>query len=225
MLQNHPEIPAGHVGERLVQRGAHLDTVFADAPAYPDPTDHDALVVLGSYESAFDDAVAEVRRGRALVADAVAAQVPVLGICFGAQTLSTVLGGTVHRTERPEIAWVRVAAPDATPPPPDLEVITPGPWLAWHHDAMTLPPGAVELGSSEAALQAFYHGPHLGVQFHPEATMESTSFWASHDEADGIPRAGTTREHLLAESSARAEEARQSGYALADAFLAHSLGG
>ncbi len=104
------------------------------------------------------------------MATAVHRGVPVLGVCFGAQLLAEVLGGSVERAERTELGWGEIRTDD-----PGL--IGPGPWLNWHHDAITCPPTAVALAHTESALQAFIDGIHTGVQFHPEVTPDVVNGW------------------------------------------------
>ena len=58
--------------------------------------------------------------------------------------------------------------------------IPAGPWLEWHYERFTTPPGAVEVARTADAVQAFRMGPHLGVQFHPESTVEIVAHWAEH---------------------------------------------
>ncbi len=44
----------------------------------------------------------------------------------------------------------------------------------WHRDTFCLPPGAMRLASSEACPdQAFEIGSAVGVQFHPESSVDS----------------------------------------------------
>jgi GMP synthase-like glutamine amidotransferase len=126
-------------------------------------------VVLGSEQTAFDDALPWLPGELALVARAVAESVPVLGICFGAQVLARALGARVYRLSQPEIGWVRVTSEHPS--------LASGPWLSWHRDGFELPPGAAELATGGASVQAFAVGPHAGVQFHPEATEPITADW------------------------------------------------
>ena len=95
-----------------------------------------------------------------------------------------------------------------------------GPWLQWHFEAFTTPPGAEELARSPACAQAFRLGPHLAVQFHPESTAEIVSEWARHD----APRLdGALDEHLrrLAETGRRSgSDAERAAMRLFDGFWA-----
>lgn len=221
--QYYDDIPAGFVSERIAQRGAAIDVVSANDSEQPDPRDYDFLVSLGSYDSAYDDSLDRARRAQQLITTAIDHDIPVFGICFGAQALTLALGGTVVQSAKgPEIAWVDVKPDANTSPeaiPPIADAIVPGPWLAWHHDEITAAPdGAVVLAHSDVALQAFSMGPHLAVQFHPEAMLENIARWAAHDES-GLGRVGTSGEELLAQSAADVEGARQRCDRLTDAFV------
>jgi len=139
----------------------------------------DGVTIGGAGWSAFDeiphydaflDVLREARRRR----------IPTLGICFGAQTLAHLYGGTVELDEpRAEYGTIEVACEAAAKDDP-LFSDTPERFLAqsWHHDRITkLPPDARPLAWSQdgAVLQAyaFTDGPTWGVQFHPERTSET----------------------------------------------------
>lgn len=182
-LQHSATDVPGVLGAVAVGLGLDVSAHRADhGPAgLPAAGTFDLLVVLGSIESATDDGVAWIAPERRLVAGAVEAGVPVLGVCFGGQLLAQVLGGTVVRATRPEIGWRQVTTTD-----PDR--VPAGPWLDWHEDAFTCPPGAEALATTEVSLHAYIQGPHTGVQFHPEVTLAVVDGWI----ADARERAGLT---------------------------------
>lgn len=196
-VQHQDDCPPGLVGERLDALGATLEVVAARAPRLPDPAGFDLVVPLGSSDSAADDAVPYLHREWSLLERAVEIGVPVFGICFGAQLLCRVLGGRVRRMPGgPEIGWLPVVtvAPD---------VVAPGPWLAWHFDGMEPGPDTVEVARSRRATQAFVHGPHVGVQFHPEATAGSVQAWAER-YGDSLGRLGVDPHAVVAQTCERA---------------------
>jgi GMP synthase-like glutamine amidotransferase len=127
--------------------------------------------VLGSHSSAAASEPAWVSAEASLLREAIAEEVPVLGICFGGQALSLALGGEVHPTPVLEASWDEgIEILDDT--------IPAGPWLNLHFESFTLPPGAELLARSAAGPSAFRHGRHLGVQFHPEVTPEIVAAWS-----------------------------------------------
>ena len=134
----------------------------------------DGLIVLGGPgPSADDDSVAHLVAERVLIADAVRGQMPVLGICLGAQLLAVALGGGVLAAPVPEIGMGTVRLTDAGAADSVLGPLTsPFPVLQWHHDTFLPPPGAVGLASSDAcANQAFRWAACVyGLQFHVEIT-------------------------------------------------------
>jgi GMP synthase (glutamine-hydrolysing) len=133
------------------------------------------IVVLGSSESAYDDSVGWLSAERALLRGALNAGTPIFGICFGAQLLSRALGGVVDRAPRPEIGLMTV---EPVLNPGAVEgLIMPGPWMQWHFDRFTVPPGGTLAARNSSGSQAFVHGRHLGVQFHPEISPQCFSTW------------------------------------------------
>jgi len=177
--------------DRAVETQAMLDGLGAPAdglkvvrpfvdPATPELLEGISGVTIGGAGwAAFDDiphydafleTLREVRRRR----------IPMLGICFGAQTLAHMEGGTViYDGPREEYGTIDVVCEAAAKDDPLLSG-SPARFLAqsWHHDRIAvLPQGARPLAWSQdgAVLQAyaFEDGPVWGVQFHPERTAET----------------------------------------------------
>jgi GMP synthase-like glutamine amidotransferase len=98
------------------------------------------------------------------------------------------------------------------------DIVAHGPWLQWHYDRFTLPPNATKLATSKTAVQAFAEGPHLGVQFHPESTIEIVAEWARLDR-ERLTSFGITDGQALLESGRhQADAAKRAAYKLFDAF-------
>ena len=165
--------PPVRVGEWLSERGLPFVVHHAGDEGSVTPADFAFVVSLGSQHSASAHEPAWVPEEISALRAAVDAGVPVLGLCFGGQALSLALGGGVDRLAQPEIGWFAVEAVDDTVPA--------GPWLMMHTEQMRVPPGGVELARTAAGPAAFSHGPHLGVQFHPEVDVERVAVWAAAD--------------------------------------------
>jgi GMP synthase (glutamine-hydrolysing) len=144
----------------------------------PRPTEVAGAVIMGGPMN-----VGEVERHSGLAAErewltkAHQLQMPILGICLGAQLLARALGAAVRPRERPEIGFAPVRVHD--PGDPVLGGLAPETSaLHWHGDVFDLPDGAQPLASSErTAHQAFRHGNAWGVLFHPEADRELVDRW------------------------------------------------
>jgi GMP synthase-like glutamine amidotransferase len=206
LILSHGDLgPAALLGEWLEERGRPY-TVH-DVSKSPMPALRDAPFVasLGSEESANDASLEWVAGELAMVREAIAAQVPVLGLCFGGQALCLALGGEVSRASSPQVGWFELAGE-----------IAPGPWFHWHYEQLSVPPGARELARSAAGPAAFRKGRHLGVQFHPEVTADVVADWAR--SAQELAKLGIDPAALLEETRRRAPQARADAFELFDAW-------
>jgi GMP synthase (glutamine-hydrolysing) len=177
LLQHGPDGPSGLLGAFLAERGISHRIVPVWEQPVGDLSEAPFVISLGSEFSAGGSAPAWVPAEVEALRGAVAADVPVLGLCFGGQALALALGGGVHRMERPEIGWVAVSSHD-----PD---VPSGAWAQYHYELLEVPPGAHELARSPVGPAAFRFGPHLGLQFHPEVTPAQMDAWLGMDP--GLP--------------------------------------
>ncbi len=187
VVTHSPTEGIGNVGTWLEEAGVELAVVEPwDGDALPeDPSDYDALVVMGGPQQAYDDASAPwLRPTKDLLARAVRDGVPTLGICLGGQLLADATGGRVAPGSEGIEAGARlVAKRDAAW---EDELFADVPFtptvVQWHEDAIVdLPPGAVHLASSSKyAHQAFRVGDRAwGLQFHIETPPEMVRHWGA----------------------------------------------
>lgn len=188
VIENDLVAPVGMLDGWLRKAGAE-PVLCSPAVGQPLPADlagYSALVVLGGAMNAYQDEVAPwLPELRALLAAAVRAELPTLGICLGAQLLAVAAGGRVSAAETPEYGAQLVAKRQAAADDPLFRElpITPD-VLQWHVDEVSqLPPGAVLLASSPVCeVEAFRVGRLAwGVQFHVETTPEIVTLWAHQD--------------------------------------------
>ncbi|MDE6193507.1 MAG: glutamine-hydrolyzing GMP synthase [Muribaculaceae bacterium] len=103
--------------------------------------------------------------------DAFKGKLPLLGVCYGAQLLAQMAGGTVKGAPSREYGRAMLTVVDAEDP---LMIGLPSPTQVWmsHGDTITdIPAGFHIIGSTENVRVAAYHieGERTwGIQFHPE---------------------------------------------------------
>ncbi len=164
----------------LASRSAQTSvTEFYREPRLPEVGEFDWLIVMGGPMSVNDgDRHAWLGPERELIAEAIASEKVVLGICLGAQLIASALGAGVYRSQGPEAGWFEIERLDEGSEahalsglPRHIEV------FHWHEDTFDLPRGASRLArSSGCENQAFALGGRvLGLQFHLEVTPESVS--------------------------------------------------
>jgi GMP synthase-like glutamine amidotransferase len=214
ILQHGADGPPARFGDWLRARGLPFEVHRADEQPPPDPREFSFVASLGSENSA-GETDGWVPIEIAMLRDAVAADVPILGLCFGGQALAVALGGGVEQMEMPEIGWIPVESADPS--------IPAGPWLQYHHDRIMLPPGVGQLASSPAGPAAFRYGRHLGLQFHPEADAELVDLWARTDPK--LADAGVTVQELAEQSAEFSGPALEQCYRLFDNWLESSVDG
>jgi GMP synthase-like glutamine amidotransferase len=214
VLQHGPTSPPGLLGEWAESRGIPIEVhaTYLDGNGTPPQIDGRPFVCcLGSKHSPLDRDVPVVAETLALVAEAVERDVPVLGLCYGGQVLADVMGGRIEPAPEAELGWYSIETEDPA-------LVATGPWLEWHYQRFTLPPGAHELARSAAGVQAFTSGPHLGTQFHPESTIEIVRQWANSDH-ERLVQLGITDAHERLDSGRdRAGIAREHAFQLFDGF-------
>jgi GMP synthase-like glutamine amidotransferase len=214
LIRQHEEVtPPGLLVDWLRERGIPFEVHPSWlGVAAPDLTNYSFVASLGSPYGPNDTHETAVVEELKLIEAAVRSEIPVLGLCFGGEALAAVLGGRVERAPVPELGWREIETDDPA-------AVPAGPWLEWHYERFTTPPSAIEVARTADAVQAFRFGPHLGVQFHPESTVEIISHWASMD-AKRLAEIGIEDgAALLAASPERKAAAKSAGFRLFDAFL------
>ncbi len=213
VIANTGDDDAGYVGEQFVKRGFVLELHHRDKDDLPKTLNgYDLVLMLGSDWSVYWDHVRDdVEREATLVQDAAKSDIPVLGICYGAQLMSHALGGSVEAADRVEIGWFEVSTDDESLAPS-------GPWFEYHIDKFTPPGDAQVIATTPAGPQAYRLGRMLALQFHPEVTPAIVRRWGSTATADA-DKYGIDFDAVYAKSDELASSARDRCHNLVDAFI------
>ena len=182
ILRHMPQETGGTLESALTGAGLEVRYIdlFNETPQRLPLDEASGLVVLGGPMN-----VDEVDRYPFLKFDvewirqAMEAEMPLLGICLGAQLIAKALGAKVYKNRVKEIGWYpiqwRLAAGD------DRLFARSGSdtVFQWHGDTFDLPAGAVWLASgSSCQNQAFRWGANAyALQFHIEMTAAMIEAW------------------------------------------------
>jgi GMP synthase (glutamine-hydrolysing) len=182
-------VPLGWIADALDESGLawkYVDLYEAPASAVS-VREATAMVIMGGPMSANDD-LTFIQREVALIAEAVKSEIPLLGVCLGAQLIAKALGAKVYRNTVREIGWAPVTFTEAARRDPlfaglsALETV-----FHWHGDTFDLPRNAELLASSAACRnQAFRVANRVyGLQFHLEVKPVMIEQWCAEDAKCG----------------------------------------
>jgi len=214
-----PSVPGGIFDEVVEAAGHDLERWSVPEGETADPArSYDAVMVFGgSMHPDQDDHFAWLEREEEFLRDVLAEQVPVFGVCLGAQMLARAAGAKVGPASAPEVGWLDVELTAAGMTDSVLGVLPSRTTVfQWHHYTFGIPDGGAELARSDVCTQAFrLSQPAWGVQFHAEVTLPMVTAWASEDP-DDLP---TTADALVIASKAEIARSNVQGRALCAAFL------
>jgi GMP synthase (glutamine-hydrolysing) len=132
---------------------------------------------------------------------ALAQEIPILGICLGSQLIAKAAGARVYKGSQKEIGWKPLTFTEAGTVDPLFEGFAGGCMaFHWHGDTFDLPDGAVHLCRSDLYRhQAFRIGTRVyAFQFHLEVDRPMIREWLSDlENQQEMAVAGVTSAEIL----------------------------
>jgi len=218
-----PSVPGG-VFDEVVEAGGHdLERWSVPDGGTPDRAQsYDAVMVFGgAMHPDQDDQFTWLEREEEFLKRVLSEEVPVLGVCLGAQMLARAAGAKVGPVTAPEIGWFDIELTAAGVADPVLSVLPPQATVfEWHHYTFEIPDGGVELARSAVCAQAFRLAqPAWGIQFHAEVTLPMLKEWASELPHD-LP---VSADAFIASATAEITRSNDQGRALCAGFLREAV--
>jgi GMP synthase-like glutamine amidotransferase len=190
IVQHEADVAPGNFELHLRARGRPFDVIrLHEGDAVPaSAAPYAGICSLGG-NMGVNDALPWVEPEIALMRDADARGVPIIGHCLGGQLLARAFGAAVTRAPHLELGWGRVTVDDEAlarewlgDEPGAIE------FFQWHGDTFALPEAARRLLSGTwCADQAYViERPgfaHVGMQFHIEMTPELVRLWVADPAA------------------------------------------
>lgn len=181
--------PAVEFESALLAAG-HQTTTVALYEGEPVPTadGFDGWLVMGGPMNVDEtDKYAFLAPERRLLAELIAEDRPLMGICLGSQLIARSAGARVYPKRPKEIGLFNVTPTPAAASDPLFSLLAgPTEVFQWHGDTFDLPPGATLLASSERfPHQAFRLGRRVyAIQFHIECNLTIARKWVETGTAE-----------------------------------------
>jgi GMP synthase (glutamine-hydrolysing) len=207
----HPLLTRAGFGLSYVNFGRHPD-------AQPSLDGYHGLIVLGGPMSVNDaDRLPHLTTEMKLIEDALRKDLPVLGICLGAQLIAKTLGASVYPNPEKEIGWYDVSPTDEAARDPLLGMFRKSEKIFhWHGETFDIPKSTLHLAfSALCANQAFRYGTNVyGLQFHLEVDEPIIDRWlrvAENKKEIGVLGGMIDPERIYQETPVHIERLRQLG--------------
>src|SRR6204780_2159246 len=217
----------GLLGPLVVSRGYEVRYHDAGIDPFESSTlrSPDLVIVLGGPIGVYEgDAYPFIAHEVAAIADRIAAEKPVLGICLGAQVMAAALGARVAPGPVKEIGWAPLTLTAAG----KTSVLAPlgtSPVLHWHGDNCELPAGCEGLASTaHCPVQAFARTPsQLALQFHLETEPARFESWLVGHTVE-LGKAGIDPRELRRQARTLGPATRELGQKVLAAWLDKVVG-
>lgn len=204
--------------EPIEAAGYQIDRIDVTDPEFAmlDLREHDLLIMMGGPMGVYEQdrypwIACQLRR----LSLRLEADLPTLGVCFGAQMMAAALGADVYAGPHKEVGFHPVKVLDHALDSP-LRHLVDVPILHWHGDTFSLPDNVELLASSHLYdHQAFRRGSNiLAVQFHAEMGLdERFDAWIS-EWPESVLEAGGDEASLRAAHDSLGGKAVAAGQAM-----------
>ncbi len=224
-IVHQPDAGPGVFAEAIAGAGWQMDTwSVAEEPDPPaEPLGYEAVLCLGGAAHPDEDSARPyLAVEREVLRRLIEAEVPLLGVCLGAQLLTLAAGGSVRRMPRPEIGWEPVTLTPGGEGDPVLAPLAPSfEAFEWHSYECVPPPAAETLADSGAGCaQAFSIGRAHAIQFHAEVSAADARHWIEDYRSDPDAVAiGLDAEALREETAAKIGSFNELGRELCGRWL------
>ena len=145
-----------------------------------------SLIILGGPMNVYEaDRYPYLEMEDRLIKQAIEKDVPILGVCLGAQLIAKALGSRVIKNKEKEIGWYPLNITEEGSKDRLFKHFNSEETVfQWHGDAFEIPEGGVRLAESSLCTnQAFRYGHNVyGLQFHIEVTPEMILEWLNVPE-------------------------------------------
>ena len=162
----------------------HKEVEVLKLKAWDEPweqiTLEDYVIVLGGNMGVYDkDKFKYLDSEQTWIQNFVESNGKFLGICLGSQLLASSIGGDAYLSEKIEFGIKKL---NFTSYAPLLNKFSDKNVFTWHRDTFSLPDGVDVLASTDYP-QIFIYNSAIGLQFHPEITVNLFDVWSETEDS------------------------------------------
>ena len=226
VLQHVPYEGLGTIYSHLALRNIEAEYIklYKNDELPADLAPYSCLIVMGGPMGVYDEdkypfLIPEIK----LIEKALEKDMPVLGICLGAQLMARAAGARVYPGEIKEIGWYGLSLtgeglidPLFNGLPEELTV------FQWHGDTFDVPSGATLLASSLSFPNQLLRIGEKGyaLQFHLEVMEDMISAWIDENRAELLALKGVIEpDVIIRETPARIARLKEYGDKIFSAFF------
>ncbi len=197
-----------------------------DPESRPSIEKYDGLIILGGHMGVYEaDKYTHIKIEMQIIEEALKKNIPILGVCLGAQILAHVLGANVKKHTQREIGWCDV---HLTPEGASDKLLShfkkTEKVFQMHGDTFEIPKSAKHLAYSDVCKgQAFRFGEKVyGLQFHLEVDHLMIERWLKnpiHKKDLAESSSNLTEEKIITETQKFIDSSIQLSYQTFNRFV------
>jgi GMP synthase-like glutamine amidotransferase len=189
IIQHTASTHPGKIILMLERLGHSLEILkLFENPQLKAPDNFDGVIILGGGMSVNDEnQFAWIKPECKFIRELVKKEIPLLGVCLGAQMIAKAHGAIVKKNSSPEFGWSDIRPTEFALKDKFYNIKNSLDVYQWHDETFDIPLGAIRLSYSQAcANQAYKLGKNCyGIQYHPETDYEMINDWLYKEDGEG----------------------------------------
>ncbi len=228
VFQHVPYEPLGTLDPLIRSSGHKIRYInFGRKPkSEPNISGYDALIILGGPMNIGEEAsYPHLDIEKSVIKNAIADNIPVLGICLGAQLIAAAMGADVYPASQKEIGWYELSLTQSGSNDKLAGLFSKNQKIfQWHGYTFDLPPNSIPLlTGKQVKNQAFKLKENVyGFQFHLEADLPLIKRWLNlpeHLKELGVEQAEARINTIWKESELEIKRSLQLSKIIFGAFI------
>jgi GMP synthase-like glutamine amidotransferase len=189
IIQHTASSHPGKLLEMLEKLGLSFEILkLYEHPQFKTPQYFDGVIILGGGMSVNDEEqFSWIKAECEFIRQVVKKEIPLLGICLGAQMIAKAHGALVKKNDTPELGWSEISPTEFAKNEKFYVIKKNLAAYQWHDETFEIPFGAIRLSFSAACInQAYKLGKNCyGIQYHPETHFDMIHDWLYKEDGEG----------------------------------------